>query len=316
MTRCTPSSITRALTAWVVLYLLAAVSAATLLAACGGSGGGSSPTPTATVTVTASPLASPSPTTAPTAPASATTTLSLYFMRDGELGVAQRRVPQTTMPATAALKALLKGPSAAERAAGLSSDIAAGIRLTTLTLAGGTATADLTSRFAQPSANAVAARRVAEVVYTLIAFPSVRRVIIDVDGRRLNEIASGGMEGSPDPLAIDSPLRRTRPWSSFEPAIFVESPGVGGALTSPFTLNGSASVFEGSFTARLLDGAGRRITTVVVQASRGAPGRGSFRETLPFSTTAARGTLIVYSVSMEDGSRQNEVRIPVTFAQD
>ena len=53
-----------------------------------------------------------------------------------------------------------------------------------------------------------------------------------------------------------------------------------------------------------------------MQASRGAPGRGRFRETVPFQTTAASGTLVVYTQSMEDGSTQNEVRIPVLFAQD
>jgi Immunoglobulin-like domain of bacterial spore germination. len=53
-----------------------------------------------------------------------------------------------------------------------------------------------------------------------------------------------------------------------------------------------------------------------VQASAGAPGRGRFRKTISFSTTAQSGTLIVYSQSMEDGSRQNEVRIPVGFSSD
>jgi hypothetical protein len=38
--------------------------------------------------------------------------------------------------------------------------------------------------------------------------------------------------------------------------------------------------------------------------------------TIPYTTSATAGTLIVYSVSMEDGSRQGEVRIPVTFAQN
>jgi len=220
------------------------------------------------------------------------------------------------MPATATLRALLKGPSAAERAAGLSSDIPAGTRLTTLTLAGGKATADLSTTFAQPAANAVAARRVAEVVYTLARFPTIRRVVIEVAGQPLDEIASAGVEGSPDPLVINGPLRRTAPWTSFEPSIFVESPGVGAALTSPFTLDGTASVFEGSFTARLVDGAGHSIVRTQVQASAGAPGRGRFRTTISFSTSAQSGTLIVYSQSMEDGSRQNEVRIPVTFAQE
>jgi germination protein M len=289
------------------------VAAVAGLAACGGS----APTPAATITVTATPTVSPpAPSPSPSSTAMTTTTVSLYFLRDGRLGVAERRLPRTSMPATAALGVLLKGPSAAARAAGLSTNIAAGTGLNTLTLAGGTATVDFTSRFAQPAANAVAARRVAQVVYTLTAFPAVRRVIIEVDGRRLDAIASGGVEGSPDPLTIAYPLRRTRPWSSFEPAIFVESPGLGAVLTSPFVLRGSASVFEGSFTAVLIDSSGRRISRKQIQASQGAPGRGSFRMTIPFTTSATEGTLVVYDLSMEDGSRLDEVRIPITIAQD
>ena len=313
MTRRAATGFARLLPVPVVIGALV-IAVAAVLAACGGGNGGS-PQPTATVTVTASPSASPSP--SPSAsPSLATTPVTLYFVRRGKLGVAERRGPQTTTPATVAIKALLKGPSVAERAAGLSTDIPAGTRLNALALAGGTATADFTSNFAQPAANAVAARRVAETVYTLTQFPTVRRVVIKVGGRPLDQIASGGTGGSPDPLTIASPLRRNEPWTSFEPTVFVESPGVGAVLTSPFILRGSASVFEGSFAVMLVDKSGRRIVRKQVQASQGAPGRGRFRKTIPFSTSATEGTLIVYSVSMEDGSHQGEVRIPVTFAQD
>ncbi len=85
----------------------------------------------------------------------------------------------------------------------------------------------------------------------------------------------------------------------------METPGVGAVISSPFTLAGTASVFEGSFIARLVDSSGRRIVNTPVQASLGAPGRGRFAKETAFSTSAARGTLIVYAQSMEDGSRQN-----------
>ncbi len=81
-------------------------------------------------------------------------------------------------------------------------------------------------------------------------------------------------------------------------------------------LTGTAMVFEGSFQARLVDSSGRRVVNVIVQATRGAPGRGRFAKEVAFSTAARRGTLIVFDQSMEDGSRQDEVEIPVTFAAD
>jgi germination protein M len=254
-------------------------------------------------------LASPSPTTAPTVTASPMTTLSLYFLRDGKLGVAERRVPLTTKPAAAAMKALLAGPTAAEQAAGLTSDVPRGARLLSLSIDGTTARVDLSGRFVA-GAGLSLQERVAQVVYTLTRFPTVKAVAFTLAGG-LVEIAPDSDLG---PI-LDAEQTRAD-WREFEPAIFVESPGVGAVLSSPFTLDGTASVFEGSFAARLLDGVGHSIVRTQVQASAGAPERGRFRTTIPFGTAAPSGTLIVYSQSMEDGSRQNVVRIPVTFAQE
>ena len=305
MNRCTPISITRTLPAWLLVGLLAVVSAAAFVAACGGSSGGSSPTPTATVTVTSTPSASHSPTTAPTATPSPTTTLSLYFLRGEELGVAERRLPHTTRPATAAIEALLAGPTAAERAAGLTSAVPSGTRLLGLSIDGTKARVDLSAQFASGGGSLSMQARVAQIVYTLTQFKTAETVTFMLEGSVVEALGGEG-------LMLGEGQRRSD-WRSFEPAIFVERPGVGAVLSSPFILEGTASVFEGSFMARLVD-AGGEIASATVQASRGAPGRGRYRQTITFGTTAARGVLIVYSQSMEDGSRQNEVRIPVTFS--
>jgi len=308
MAPCGPISTTRALPAWAVLCLVTVVSAAALLAACGGSGGASSPTPVATVTSTAAPSPSSSPATTPTAAPPAATTLSLYFLRGEALGVAERRVPQTTRPATAAMEALLAGPSESESAAGLTSAVPAGTRLLGLSIDGTTARVDLSAQFATGGGSLSMQARVAQIVYTLTQFRTIRTVAFMLEGSALDALGGEG-------LMLGEGQRRSD-WRSFEPAIFVESPGVGAALTSPFTLAGTASVFEGSFAARLVDGAGQSIVRTQVQASAGAPERGRFRKSITFATTAAQGELIVYSQSMEDGSRQNEVRIPVSFAQE
>ena len=287
------------------------VAGAALVAACGGSSGDQSPQPTATVTVTASPSAEPtapeSPSSSPSASA-AETTLRVYFLRGEELGVAERRVPQTTMPATAAVKALLAGPTAEDRAAGLGSAVPEGTRLLGLTIVGTAARVDLSGRFASGGGTLSMTARVAQVVYTLTQFRTVRSVEFLLDGSPVDALGGEG-------IVLTGGQRRSD-WTSFEPAIFVESPGAGAGILSPFTFSGTASVFEGSFQARLIDSSGRRIVNAVVQASRGAPGRGRFSREIAFSTSAANGTLIVFSQSMEDGSRQNQVRIPVTFAAD
>jgi hypothetical protein len=280
-----------------------------LLAACGGSSGGSSPQPSATITVTAEPSQTSSGEASPSSSPSASparTTVSLYFLRGEKLGVAERRVKQTTMPATASMKALLAGPTAAERHAGLGSAVPAGTRLLGLSIDGRVASVDLSGEFGSGGGSLSMNARIAQVVYTLTRFPSVRAVEFFVDGE---PVAALGGEG----VTLDGPQRRSR-YRDLEPAIFVEAPGVGGIVASPFTLQGTASVFEGSFLARLVDSSGRRVVQVSVQASLGAPERGRFAEQISFSTSAKRGTLIVFAQSMEDGSRQDEVRIPVTFS--
>jgi germination protein M len=280
----------------------AVVVCAALLAACGGSGGAPpSATPTASVTV------SPSPTTTAVEPAP--TVFSVYFVRDESLGVAQRTVPHTTAVATAATRALCRGPNAAERAAGLTSAVPSGTVVRGVRIDGATAFVDLSSRYAATADALSMTTRVAQVVYTLTQFPTVKAVQLSLDGTVVSSLA---LEGGEE-LTLEGPQRRAD-WVELEPPIFVDSPGVEAVITSPFTLAGTASVFEGSFTAQLTDDSGRRVVRVTVQATRGAPERGKFRKTIAFSTSAARGLLIVYAQSMEDGSRQDEVRIPVTFA--
>jgi Sporulation and spore germination/Immunoglobulin-like domain of bacterial spore germination len=310
MTRRAAAGLGRLLPLLLITAAVVVVAGAALLAACGGSSGGSSTVqPTATVTVTTpgsattSPQASPSPSASP-----AQTTLRLYFLRDEKLGVAERRVAHTTMPATASMRELLAGPTSAESAADLTSAIPAGTRLLGLTLDGSTARVDLSSRFASGSDRPSMRARVAEVVYTLTRYPTVDSVQLLVEGSPVDDL--GG-----ESIVLTAPQTRAD-WRDLEPAIFVESPGVGALVRSPFLLTGTASVFEGSFQARLVDSSGRRIVSVVMQASRGAPGRGRFSRLIAFSTSAKSGTLLVFDQSMENGSRQDEVKIPVTFAAD
>jgi len=183
-----------------------------------------------------------------------------------------------------------------------------GTRLLGLSIDGTTARVDLSAQFAAGGGSLSMQARVAEVVYTLTRFPTIRAVDFMLDGAMVETLGGEG-------LILAAGQTRTD-WRTFEPAIFVERPGVGAVLAGTLVLQGTAGVFEGTFAARLDDGDGARLASTSVQASRGAPGRGRFRQTVPFQTAAASGTLVVYTQSMEDGSRQNEVRIPVTFGAE
>lgn len=287
-----------------ILLLISALALATLAGACNG---GSEPTPTPTVTVTESPSSSPSATPSPSPTAAGTTKVLVYFLRGEKLGVAERRVPATKAVATAALRALCEGPTAAETQAGLGTTVPDGTELLGVSIKDGVARVDLSSEYASGGGSLSMTARVAQVVYTATQFPTVKSVTFALDGTPVTTLGGEG-------IIVQKPQTRAN-WVEFEPPIFVENPGVGAILSSPFVLRGTASVFEGSFLAELRDDSGKRIKRVVVQASEGAPGRGTFRTAVKFATSATKGTLVVWEVSMEDGSRRNEVSIPVTFAK-
>lgn len=287
----------------VVLIIIAAG-----LAACGGDEDGSASPTTPGDSASQAPSASPGEPTSPSPAATAApaTTVRVYFMRGEKLGVAERQVPQTKAVANAALTALCGGLTTEETDAGLTSAVPVGTELLGVSIRDGVATVDLSGEYASGGGSLSMMARVAQVVYTLTQFPTVTSVDFRMDGAPLTELGGEGLVLEPGQTRAD--------WRDFEPALFVERPGVGAVLTSPFVLQGTAMVFEGAFLARLEDGSGRRLAFVPVQASAGGPERGDFRERIAYSTADDDGMLIVYDESAEDGSRQDEVRIPVTFA--
>ena len=113
---------------------------------------------------------------------------SIYLVHGhlGPLGWRGRLVAEPRREARsprAALLALLRGPTAAERGRGIRSALPAGTRLTALRVSRGTATVD----FAGGSRRAWLVNGfypTAQVVYTLTARPGIERVWMRVDGRR------------------------------------------------------------------------------------------------------------------------------------
>lgn len=71
-------------------------------------------------------------------------------------------------------------------------------------------------------------------------------------------------------------------------AIVVESPEPSEILSSPVTISGTASVFEGTVQLRILDADGKKIASAFTTASAGAPGRGDFSEEVEFTVDEAQ----------------------------
>jgi hypothetical protein len=74
--------------------------------------------------------------------------VSVWLERGGRLWLSTRSVKATTAVATAALERLFAGPTAAERAAGVTSAVPAGTRPRGTSIAAGTATIDVSRTFA------------------------------------------------------------------------------------------------------------------------------------------------------------------------
>ncbi len=99
-----------------------------------------------------------------------------WFSRNGKLFVTQRTVPATAGVGRGALDRVLTGPSAAENAAGLRTQIPADTTLRGLRISAGIATADLSSSFESAASPSAMPLRIAQVVYTLTQFPTVTGV--------------------------------------------------------------------------------------------------------------------------------------------
>ena len=246
-----------------------------------------------------SPAGSPDPSASP-----ATTVVRAYFYYGGELGTAGlvpllREVPETRAVATAAMQALLEGPTSDESGEReITSAVPDGSRLLGLTIEDGVATVDLSSEFESGGGSMSVFVRLGQVVYTLTQFPTVQTVRLEIEGQPVTVFSSEG-------VILDGPLGRDQ-YADLLPAIFVDRPAYGAAIGNPARVTGSANVFEASFLITLLDGDGNQILETPAMATCGTGCRGTFDVTLPYSVSEAGwGTLRVWEASAMDGSPQN-----------
>ena len=254
---------------------LAFVGAVALLAAASCGGGGNA-TETKTTTTT---------TTTTTAPPAETTAFRVYFLRKGQVWPVAREVAKTQAVASAALDALLQGPTKQERT---------DLKLTTAIPEGpGSVSLDGADRITIKAYGEPYDAEVAQIVYTLTQFPTVKSV----------EIAG---------------KRSTR--ADFEaqtPAILVESPLSFQHVSSPFRVTGTANTFEATFQYEVTDTDGKIVDSHCVTATSGSGTRGTFDfTTKPFTVPFdGVGELIVYELSAKDGSRIHLQEIPLRMTR-
>jgi hypothetical protein len=113
----------------------------------------------------------------------------VWLVRNGRLVEAIRAHRPTRRVATAALDALLAGPTRAERAAGLTTQVPRGTRLLGVSIARGVAHVDLSSDYESAAGSRAQQLRLAQVVYTATQFPTVKAVRFSVDGSPVGTLA-------------------------------------------------------------------------------------------------------------------------------
>jgi hypothetical protein len=233
-----------------------------------------------------------------------------YFVLGGEPGFVGlvpvlRIVPKTVAVATAAMNALLRGPDpdvARERT--ITTAIPDGTRLLSLAIKSGVATVDLSTEFDSGGGTSSMQYRLAQVVYTLTQFSTVRSVVFQIEGQTVTVFGSEG-------IVLDGPVGRAD-YTDQLPAIFVDRPAYGAALSNPAEVSGSADVFEATFRVAILDASGTSIADAQVMATCGTGCRGTFDVTVRYAVAKAQwGTLRVYDRSAKDGTPENTRDYPV-----
>jgi len=258
------------------------------------------PSGSQTPTATSTPVSSATP----PGGASRQTVLQTWFTRQGKLLVTERAIPATVSVGRAALDSLLAGPSAAEYAAGVRSQIPPGTRLLGLRISAGTATADFTSSFGSAASSSTMPLRIAQVVYTLTQFPSVTGIRFEINGQGVTVI--GG-------VPVQDPQTAAM-YNGYLPAIIVRNPVIGEQVTGPVTVSGTADVFEAVVSVRILDSAGGEIARTFTTASCGTGCRGDYSVAVSYTVPQEEpGIIEVFETSAKDGQPVNVQQIPVTL---
>jgi immunoglobulin-like protein involved in spore germination/sporulation and spore germination protein len=212
-------------------------------------------------------------------PSEAPGVVTLFFLRDGKVTPVPRGVVSGPDVAATAIDELVTGPETDD--GDVESAIPGGAD-GAVEVNGDLAIVQLT-----PEPKERAAR--AQVVYTLTAIRSIKRV------------SFGGA----------TPVGR-RAFEAQTPAIFVESPLPDEQVESGFEVTGTANTFEATFNYELKDAQGKILRKNFVTATSGSGTRGTFKFTVPYTIDhPQQGQLVVFELSAEDGSRINELEIPL-----
>lgn len=117
----------------------------------------------------------------------------MYFLDDSGQAVPAKRTVNTPTVAAAALDTLIRGPSASEQAAGLSTAFPPDSLVLGVDVAAGLARVDLSREFESGGGSTAVLGRLAQLVYTLTEFPTIDRVRLILDGEPVEYFSGEGV---------------------------------------------------------------------------------------------------------------------------
>jgi germination protein M len=230
--------------------------------------------------------------------------LEVWYTSGESLYLTRFRQRSTERVGAAAVSALLTDPELE----GLGSAIPRETTFLGLRIEDGIAHVDLSSEFESGGGSLSMRMRVAQVVYTLTQFPTVKGVLFELDGEPVEVIGGEG-------VVIDHPLTR-KDYADLLPAILVEQPGFGQRVANPVRVSGSANVFEANVTVIVLDEAGNELARTFTTATCGTGCRGTFSVSVPYKVAEEQeGTILVQDDDAAGvGAPPHRVRIPVLLS--
>jgi Immunoglobulin-like domain of bacterial spore germination/Sporulation and spore germination len=194
---------------------------------------------------------------------------------------------------------LLEGPTSPDVEAGVETAIHEDVKLLSVEVVDGVARVEVSGEFLRPVGPDGAEYRnlaIAQLVFQATQVEGVDQATILVDGKTIEE-----------PASRDD-------FADLAPPIVVNEPRIGSEHESPLLLSGTANVFEATVSYKLeIPGDGETVSVKsFTTASCGSGCRGEFADEIPFKVDEPTdATLRVFEVSAEDGSRLNEVIIPL-----
>lgn len=261
------------------------------------------------------PTPTPAPTPAPgltpaNPPVAQTMNVAVYYLKNGNTEMyLVREVHKVEKSASIARTALSELISGTPQTPGATKVLPAGTKILGVKIENGLATVDFSQEVLKANVGSAGeALGISSIVNTLTEFPTVKQVQFTVDGRTDKAMDWWGHVG-----LYKQPFKRDLS-KVYEPVIWVAAPEPDQIISSPLTVKGNARIFEATVSYRLKDGNGNILAQGSTMASAGAPERGDFEAVLNFApSSAGKGQLEVFEVSMKDGSDQNVVTIPVQW---